>query len=47
MATILHNEDARIYYEQHRSWKGRSRKQVDIKVSAAGVAPGRSSSIVI
>jgi hypothetical protein len=38
LAAILHNEDARIYYEQHRSWKGRSRKRGGGKLSTAEVA---------
>ncbi|HME00766.1 MAG TPA: hypothetical protein VKM93_25975 [Terriglobia bacterium] len=38
MAAILHNEDARIYYEQHRSWKGRPRKRPDGKRGAVKVA---------
>ena len=38
MAAILHNEDARIYYEQHRSWKGQSRNRPDGKRGAAKIA---------
>jgi hypothetical protein len=38
LAAILHNEEARIYYEQHRNWKGRSRKRPVDKLDAAKVA---------
>ena len=38
LAAILHNEDARICYEQHRSWKGGSRKRGGGKLSTAEVA---------
>ena len=38
LAAILHNEEARIYYEQHRDWKGRSRQRPAGKLGAAKVA---------
>ena len=39
LAAILGNEDARIYYEQHRSWKGRSRKRADGNAAGAAARP--------
>lgn len=45
-AAILNNEEARIYYEQHRSWKRSSRKRpadkpVAVKVTAPVVKANR------
>src|SRR5260370_1999587 len=29
-SAILNNEQARVYYEQHRSWKGTRRKKTEV-----------------
>src|SRR5256714_3474165 len=45
-SAILDNQEARAYYEQHRSWRGPSRKRakplvVALPVSSGVVKPGR------
>jgi hypothetical protein len=45
-SAILDNQEARAYYEQHRSWQGLSRKRakpptVAMPVSSGAVKPGR------
>ena len=38
-SAILDNQEARAYYEQHRSWHGRRQKQTKPPYSAPPVAP--------
>jgi hypothetical protein len=45
-SAILDNQEARVYYEQHRSWRGPSRKHakpliVALPASSGAVKPGR------
>jgi hypothetical protein len=39
-SAILDNQEARVYYEQHRSWRGASRKRAKPLVVAAPASPG-------
>ena len=39
-SAILDNQEARAYYEQHRSWRGSSRKRAKSVVVAPPVSPG-------
>ena len=39
-SAILDNQEARVYYEQHRSWRGPSRKRVTLLAVATSAAPG-------
>ena len=38
-SAILDNQEARIYYEQHRSWRGSRKKQTKPLVGAQPVSP--------
>src|SRR6266567_8683384 len=39
-SAILDNQEARMYYEQHRSWRGSSRKRAKPLVVASPTLPG-------
>jgi hypothetical protein len=39
-SAILDNQEARAYYEQHRSWRGPSRKRAKPLVVASSASPG-------
>lgn len=39
-SAILDNQEARAYYEQHRSWRGSSRKRAKPLIVAMPVLPG-------
>src|SRR5439155_22167326 len=39
-SAILDNPDARVYYEQHRSWRGSSRKRVKPLAVTSSALPG-------
>ena len=39
-SAILDNQEARAYYEQHRSWRGSSRKRAKLVVEAHPASPG-------
>jgi hypothetical protein len=39
-SAILENTEAKAYYEQHRSWRGSSRKRTKTLVVAAPTSPG-------
>ncbi len=39
-SAILDNQEARMYYEQHRSWRGASRKRAKPLVVASPTLPG-------
>ena len=39
-SAILDNQEARAYYEQHRSWRGPSRKRVKPLITASLTSPG-------
>jgi hypothetical protein len=39
-SAILDNQEARAYYEQHRSWRGSSRKRAKPLVVASPASPG-------
>jgi hypothetical protein len=39
-SAILDNQEARMYYEQHRSWRGASRKRAKPLVVAMPASPG-------
>ena len=39
-SAILDNQEARAYYEQHRSWRGSRKKQTKPPVGAPSASPG-------
>ncbi len=39
-SAILDNQEARAYYEQHRSWRGSSRKRAKPLAATASASPG-------
>jgi hypothetical protein len=39
-SAILDNQEARMFYEQHRSWRGSSRKRAKPLVVASSASPG-------